>query len=123
MATIRVLVVDDVTEMREVLRLTLEAIADVKSVISAANAVEARLEISRRRPDLVVLDEVLPGESSLDLVAELEKDAIAVILVTGMRDRVAPLPSGAAVRLVKPEGKHPDIDQRRFREAIKKIFP
>ena len=31
---------------------------------------EARLELTRRRPALVLLDEILPGESSVDFLGE-----------------------------------------------------
>jgi DNA-binding response OmpR family regulator len=118
-----VLAVDDVPEMREMLRLILSGIPEVKAVIAAGNVWEARLELTRRRPALVILDEVLPGESSLDFLEELRKEGIPVVLVTGVTDRKAPLPDGASARVFKPDGRHPTADAKRFREAIQKVFP
>ena len=120
LSSLAILVVDDVAEMREMLRLVIESIPEVKSVVTATNTLEARLEVTRRRPSLVILDEVLPGESSLDFALELKKAGIPVLLVTGVIDRNAPIPEGAAARLFKPEGRQPSSDQKRFREAILK---
>jgi hypothetical protein len=54
------------------------------------------------------LDEILPGESSFDLLEEFHQDGIPVILLTSLRDRSpaqVPLPPGALDRLLKPEWK------------------
>ena len=100
--------------MRELLKVLVEGVAEVGSVSVAANLWEARLEISRHRPDLVLLDEILPGESSLDLLSELERDSVPVLLVTGVSDRPG--------RLFKPQWGQIDLDRDRFRNAILKAI-
>ena len=103
--TKRVLIVEDVAEMRELLRAALGTMKELKVSGVAANCAEARFEIERRRPSVVLLDEILPGESSLDLLADLKAALIPVVLMTGVSDRAAPLPEGASSRVRKPDAK------------------
>lgn len=117
-----ILVVDDIPEMRELLAQILTGLPEVRSVSLAANIWEARLEWTRRRPDLVILDEVLPGESSLDFVVELKKDGVPILLVTGIRGRNEPLPEGASARLLKPMGRDLETDRKPFQAAIQDVF-
>lgn len=103
---LKVMIVEDVPEMRELLKTAVESVAGIKVSDLAANGWEARVALGRRRPDLVLLDEILPGESSVDLLNELTKDGICVILVTGVQDPSHPLPEGALERWVKPDWKY-----------------
>lgn len=113
-----ILVIDDVEEMAHLLREMLQGIPGVRVTGVAHNGWEARLEVSRRRPDLILLDEVLPGESSLDLLAEFQRDGIPVLLVTGIGSPTHALPEGVAGRLTKPGWRSLDGDRARFQEAI-----
>jgi CheY-like chemotaxis protein len=76
------------------------------------------LELSRRRPDLVLMDEILPGESSLDLLVEIQALSIPVLLVTGVEEPTHEIPPGVAGRLKKPGWDSLKADQERFRVAI-----
>ena len=100
----RVLVVDDEPMVREVLAKYLER--DGFRVWSAADGLEARAVLASVRPDLVVLDVMLPGVTGLGLLAELRQDGdVPVILLTALTeegDRVAGLELGADDYVTKP---------------------
>jgi len=80
----RVLVVEDETAIRDMLRFALERAEFGVSV--AADVAAARLRIAAQRPDLILLDWMLPGISGVDYARELKaggttKD-IPIIMVT-----------------------------------------
>jgi response regulator of citrate/malate metabolism len=116
------LVVEDVPTMRELLDWTLKNLPEFRVSGLAGNVAEARLEVSRRRPQGVLLDEVLPGESSLDLLSELKDLQIPVVLLTSLEGRTTPLPSGALGRLVKPTWENLEEDRKRFRKELLALF-
>lgn len=116
---IRVLVVEDVSEMRELIAQVLSELPDVQISGKAANLWQARIEVSRRRPDLVLLDEVLPGESALDWLPELNELGIPVLLITSLEDRGGPVPVGAAGRITKPGWRSMEADRVRIGGAIR----
>lgn len=77
----RVLVVDDETDVRELLAVTLSGLGAVKA---AGDAYQA-LELLRNEPfDVVVLDVMMPGASGLDLMERMERLDLAtpVVVVT-----------------------------------------
>src|SRR5438045_7349690 len=86
-ASIHVLVVDDHTLVRSGLRLLLEAEPDV-SVDDEAGDAEQAVRLARlHKPDVVLLDVVMPGRSGLDAVAEIKEAAPkAEVLVLSMQD-------------------------------------
>ncbi|NYI58092.1 response regulator transcription factor [Cellulomonas soli] len=100
-----VLVVDDDPGLRELLDSGLAfAGYDVRT---AASATEAFDRLRERRPDVVVLDVVLPGTDGLDVLRLLRStgDATPVLLLTArdaVPDRVAGLTAGADDYLTKP---------------------
>lgn len=106
--------------MRQFLKLVLEESGEVVVQSMAANIWEARMELERRRPDLVLLDEVLPGESSLDFLKELVTRKIPALLLTGMENPTHEIPPGAGGRLMKPGWKSPDPERALLLEAIRK---
>jgi response regulator of citrate/malate metabolism len=101
-----VLIVEDVEEMRLMMEQFIGAMAHFKVSGTASNVPEARLELTRRRPALVLLDEILPGESSIDFLQELVGDGIAVVLMTGVENPSHPIPRGARARVIKPDWKN-----------------
>ena len=115
---IHVLIVEDVDVMRELLLHAISEISGVYVTAAVSSIREAHLELSRRRPQVVLLDEILPGESSLDFVDALKSEGIAVVLLTGLKDRNHPLPDGAHSRHVKPGWKTLELDRPRFLDAI-----
>jgi signal transduction histidine kinase len=66
LAGLRILVVDDDVETRELLSRSLGELG--ATVVGAASAAEARLEVSRQRPDAIVSDIGMPGEDGLAFV-------------------------------------------------------
>ena len=117
-ASPRILIVDDVEDMRELLRAMVESIPGLQVSGTAGNGWEARLELDRRCPDLILLDEILPGESSLDLLKEFRERGVPVMLVTGVQNPTHALPEGAFGRLVKPGWDTLATDQARIQALI-----
>jgi two-component system LytT family response regulator len=68
----RVLLVDDSRLARAELRRLLEAFPDVEVAGEARDANEARAQLAARRPDLLLLDIHMPGETGFELLASLE---------------------------------------------------
>jgi two-component system, OmpR family, response regulator ResD len=101
-----VLVVDDEPTIAEVVARYLER-AGYRTRV-AADGVEAIAAATDQRPDLVVLDLMLPGLDGLEVMRRLreqDRDRIAVILLTAKgeeSDRVVGLRLGADDYVVKP---------------------
>ena len=68
----RVLVVDDEAAIRDMIQYALEK-ADMR-VQSAANAHEALLSINDSRPDIILMDVVMPGKNGLELLKMVKKE-------------------------------------------------
>ena len=102
-----ILVVDDDPDSLRITNLTL-----VKAgyrVLSHMSAEEAKTALKTERPDLMILDVMLPGMSGYDLCREIRKDKqfafTPVIYVTTkgqIDDKVAGLKTGADDYLTKP---------------------
>lgn len=75
-------------------------------VVLAASVMEARRVLLWKRPALVLLDEVLPGESARDLLNDLIAANIPTLLLTSMEASSLaverPIPPGALGRVRKP---------------------
>jgi two-component system phosphate regulon response regulator PhoB len=69
-----VLIVDDEAAIRDMVGITLD-LAGFNS-ISAANAHDAHISIIDNKPDLVLLDWMLPGGSGIELARRLRRDEI-----------------------------------------------
>src|SRR5437764_13752541 len=84
---IHVLVVDDHTLVRSGLRLLLEAEPDVFVDDEAGNAEQAIRLARLHKPDVVLLDVVMPGRSGLEALPEiLEASPNSRVLVLSMQD-------------------------------------
>ena len=102
-----VLVVDDEAAIRDMIRFALEQ-SDMQ-VRSAANAHDALLSINEERPDIILMDWMMPGVSGLELTRRLRKDSftseIPIIMLTARvteDDKVAGLEAGTDDYVVKP---------------------
>ncbi|HTT79064.1 MAG TPA: response regulator transcription factor [Stellaceae bacterium] len=100
------LVVDDDARLRDLLRRYL---ADNGfRVTTAADAADARANLSSFAFDLIVLDVMMPGESGLDLTRSLRsggRPRVPILLLTAMaepEERVNGLEQGADDYLAKP---------------------
>ena len=99
-----VLVVDDEESYREALTIGLSQ--EGFDVVVAADGAEARLAVRRDRPDLVLLDVMLPDVSGIELCREFraERDVPVIMLTArdGEVDVVLALELGAADYVAKP---------------------
>jgi PAS domain S-box-containing protein len=95
-----VLVVEDNPITRRLLRVTLEL--GEYDVLDAGDAREALALVATRRPDLLILDFVLPDMDGLELLAALRarlKWDVPAIVVTGMVSRLDSLRSRSSASL------------------------
>lgn len=100
----RILVVDDEPEIVRAVRLYLGHHGyQVHSAHTGKQAIEA---VSRRRPDLILLDLGLPDRDGLDVIRAVRAQASTPIIVLsvrdGERDKVLALDLGADDYLTKP---------------------
>ena len=100
-----VLIVDDDPKLLKMLRRTL--VYEGFHVFSATNGNEALAEVQTHRPDVIVLDWLMPGLDGIDVVERLRAagDKTLVLMLTArdaVENRVEGLESGADDYLVKP---------------------
>src|SRR3990172_10167448 len=92
-----ILVVDDYAEIRNLLSEYLQKNGYRVTVVADGKAMRAALE--NRRPDVVVLDVMLPGEDGLTLCRDLRaRSEIPIIMLTARgeeTDRIVGLELGA----------------------------
>lgn len=122
MKSVRMLIVEDVDEMRELLTTMFEGVPDIRVSAKAASVTEGRRVVSRDRPDLVLLDEILPGEAALDWVPELVEQGIRVVLITGMDRPEHSVTPGASLRLAKPSWETLSVDLPRYVRELRALM-
>ena len=84
---IRVLIVDDHAVLRSGLHLLLDAQSDIEVVGEAGDVKEAVFEARAKKPDIVLMDVVMPGQSGIDGVPLVLREAPeAKVLVLSMQD-------------------------------------
>jgi CheY-like chemotaxis protein len=109
----RILVVDDEADVRTFLMKVLEHRG--YETLAAADGREALTVASRERPDLVILDLMMPNQTGTDFYRRLTKDeklcTIPVIVVSGLAGRHLAVKEPVAV-FDKP------IDPDEFGEAV-----
>jgi two-component system response regulator ResD len=100
----KILVADDEPGVRELVGLHLRR--DGHAVISAADVGEALRLFRQTRPDLVVLDLMLPGPSGLEVCRRIQSERRVPLIVLTARgkeeDGIAGLELGADDYVVKP---------------------
>ena len=83
----RVVLVDDHAVVRAGLRRVLDAEPDIEVVGEAGTARDAILETRSAKPEVILLDVVMPGESGIDALPKLLMEAPeAKVLVLSMQD-------------------------------------
>ena len=102
-----ILIAEDDPAIREGLEAALQS--DGHETRAAANGVEALARIAERRPDLLLLDVMMPGKSGWDVCAELRRrdPALPIVFLTAKgeeADKVLGLGLGADDYVVKPFG-------------------
>ena len=84
---IKVVVVDDHAVVRSGLRLLLDAHEDIEVVGEAGNAKDAIFRARALKPDVILLDVVMPGASGIEVLPELLKESPETkVLVLSMQD-------------------------------------
>lgn len=99
-----VLIVDDDRKIIDMLRRTLAY--EGYHVITATDGHQALLQAQTQRPDVVILDWLMPGLAGIEVARRLrEADGTPILMLTArdaVEDRVEGLDSGADDYLVKP---------------------
>ena len=86
-AKIRVLIVDDHAVLRSGLHLLLDAQTGIEVVGEAGDVKEAVFEARDKKPDVVLMDVVMPGQTGIEGVPLVLKEAPeAKVLVLSMQD-------------------------------------
>src|SRR4029450_1806204 len=105
--TARVLIVDDILANVRLLEAKLSA--EYFDVVTAMNGVDALESIKRTKPDIVLLDVMMPGIDGIEVCRQIKGDSqthhIPVVMVTALdqpEDRVKGLEAGADDFLPKP---------------------
>ena len=84
---IRVVLVDDHAVVRSGLRLLLDGEEDMEVVGEAGNAKDAIFRARALKPDVILLDMVMPGESGIEVLPKLLKESPeSKVLVLSMQD-------------------------------------
>ena len=100
----KILVVDDEPNIREVVGLYLRQ--EGYAVVSAADGEEALRLYERERPDLVVLDLIMPGLDGVEVCRRIQAERrVSLIMLTSRgeeADRALGLAAGADDYVVKP---------------------
>jgi CheY-like chemotaxis protein len=106
-----ILICDDEVPLRRLVAATLDGLGH--TLLEADDGGRALDEIRARRPDLVVLDVMMPSYSGLEVLAEMRADpALAetkVVVLTAraqLSDREAALAAGADLFIAKPFHPH-----------------
>ena len=111
------LIVDDDDNTREA--LTALIAAEGFTTAAAGSVAEARIQLVRQRPDVVLMDLRLPDGSGMDLFGDLEDPAsIETILITGhasVETAVEALRLGASDYLTKP------VNTQRLKTVLSRV--
>jgi len=93
------------------------------NVLTATSAEEALVKISIHKPDVIILDIVLPDRSGYEICRDLKAEAqtknIPVVICStkgGEMDKFWGMKQGADAYLVKP------IDQEEFMRTVKQLL-
>ncbi|MGE5094436.1 MAG: sigma-54-dependent transcriptional regulator [Betaproteobacteria bacterium] len=112
-----VLIVDDDPNTREALAAI--ATAEGFTTAVAGGVAEARIQLVRQRPDVLIMDLKLPDGSGMDLFEDLEdRSSIETILITGhasVETAVEALRLGASDYLTKP------VNLQRLKAVLQRV--
>ena len=107
MSAKKILIVEDEQPIREMIAFHLSRAG--YETLEAANSREAREQLADHRPDLALVDWMLPDVSGLELTRMLKRDEnyddLAIIMLTARaeeRDKVSGLEGGADDYITKP---------------------
>jgi len=122
----RILVVEDDSAVRQMLRFVLQQ--NRFNIVEAIDAEVAQELLKESRPNLILLDWMLPGLSGIDFAKKLKRDRltkdIPIIIITAKgaeEDKVRGLESGADDYVTKPFSTRELI--ARIRAVIRRASP
>ncbi len=119
----KVLIVDDESQMRRLLRVSLER--NGYEVSEASNGKQALAEAVRTQPDLVVLDLGLPDSDGIEVLKRLREWTQAPIVIVSVRyhedEKINALDNGADDYVTKPFGTRELLARLRVAERHRKI--
>jgi len=100
-----VLIVDDETEIVDVLRTFLQRQGGYE-IASASDGISALIEVGRLRPDLLILDIMIPGVDGIEVCRRIKADSsnrTTIIAVSGNAEKEKRiLQAGADAFMLKP---------------------
>ena len=106
MAASTILICDDEASLRELMRVSLDGGYDFEEAADTAEAIEL---VERVRPDLVLLDVMMPGGSGLTVLEQIRRDPqsrdVPVVVVSAFasdEDQRAARDAGASEFVKKP---------------------
>ena len=106
---IRVLLVDDHAVIRQGLKMLLESRPEIEVVADCENGREALLAVERLKPDVVLMDVVMPGMNGFQATRTISRQEgtshIPIIMCTSKdleTDKIWAMRQGAQHYLVKP---------------------
>ncbi|PJI09314.1 MULTISPECIES: response regulator transcription factor [Clostridium] len=101
---INILVVDDEESIVEFLKMGLEG--EGYTVSTAFSGTEAMVSAEKLKPDLIILDVMLPGINGYEVCSQIKKtSSVPIIMLTakdGIEDKVIGLDLGADDYMIKP---------------------
>jgi NarL family two-component system response regulator LiaR len=119
--TIRILIADDHAIVREGLRALIGTKPDMELVGEAADGVEAVLKARSLRPDVILLDLVMPRKDGIEAIGEIKREnpkaRILVLTSFAEDEKVFPaIQSGALGYLLK------DSSPQELLRAIREVY-
>lgn len=120
-----VLLVDDESHIRKYLRLILRPLG-LKSVVEAANGVEAVAAVKREKPALVLLDINMPqmgGLETLEAIKALDPECVVIMLTSlAGRGTVERAAAGGAAHYLRKDATKEEIEASLI-EVLRDNFP
>ncbi len=105
---IKILIVDDEEEVRELLEIFLRSYSDAQVIGSASNVDEALKISAKLSPDLVLLDISMPGRDGFGYISEIQEKKLypGIIFITAFENyAIKAIRSAAFDYLLKPVDK------------------
>jgi two-component system, NarL family, response regulator LiaR len=89
MEKIKILIVDDHPMMREALLTALNEESDMEVIGEASNGIEAIKFVKEHKPNVILMDLLMPGMDGLEAVAEICKiyPKVKILMVTSLEDQ------------------------------------
>jgi len=115
--TIKTIIVDDESLARRGLEIRLSEYDDIEIIAQCCNGREALAQISELSPDLVFMDVQMPGLSGFDVIRDIDKNQLPMIIFVTAFDRYAveAFEAQAVDYVLKP------IDEERLTLALAKV--